>query len=175
MPTSAHLLGGGLKPGAGGPPGLKPGGGKGAPGGANPPGGNEPGNPGGGARFQLDIWPLDIDQVGNSPPLPPGKPGAGGKPPNGGGMGPPTPAAGPYGESAFYTLQKTFRQGHTAREGAAAAPRPAARATPGPAARVDEMPPVVAFPSRALGSAGGGDSTEKVTICAPRTPFRLSG
>jgi hypothetical protein len=49
---------------------------------------------------------------------------------------------------------------HTAREGGAA-PRPAGRATPGPAARAEEIPPGALFPRRALGSAGGGDSTER--------------
>lgn len=34
------------------------------------------------------------------------------------------------------------------------------------------MPPVVAFPSLALGSAGGGDSTERETMWAPRTMVR---
>lgn len=34
------------------------------------------------------------------------------------------------------------------------------------------MPPVVAFPSLALGSAGGGDSTEQETMWAPRTMVR---
>lgn len=30
------------------------------------------------------------------------------------------------------------------------------------------MPTPVVLPSRALGSAGGGDSTDKETMCAPR-------
>lgn len=53
-------------------------------------------------------------------------------------------------------LEKGYR---TARDGGAA-PLPADRATPGPAANVDEIPPGALFPSRALGSAGGGDSTD---------------
>lgn len=57
---------------------------------------------------------------------------------------------------------------HTAKEGGAA-PLPAGRATPGPAANVDEIPPGALFPSRALGSAGGGDSTESEMMWAPRT------
>lgn len=41
---------------------------------------------------------------------------------------------------------------------------------PVPAANVEAMPPDGALvPSRALGSAGGGDSTERDMICAPRT------
>lgn len=55
-----------------------------------------------------------------------------------------------------------------------AAPRPAGRATPGPDCRVDEIPPVVDLPSRVLGSAGGGDSTDKETMCAPRTIVKPS-
>lgn len=55
-----------------------------------------------------------------------------------------------------------------------AAPRPAGRATPGPDCRVEEIPPVVDLPSRVLGSAGGGDSTDKETMCAPRTIVRPS-
>lgn len=62
----------------------------------------------------------------------------------------------------------------TARATGGAAPRPAGRATPGPDCRVEEIPPVVDLPSRVLGSAGGGDSTDKETICAPRTIVRPS-
>ncbi|KAK2611472.1 hypothetical protein N8I77_004809 [Diaporthe amygdali] len=53
---------------------------------------------------------------------------------------------------------------HTARETGGAAPRPAGRATPGPDCKVEEIPPVVDLPSRVLGSAGGGDSTDKETM-----------
>jgi len=57
----------------------------------------------------------------------------------------------------------------TARDGGTgAAPRPAGRATPEPAASVVPMPPVAGFPSRAVASAGGGDSTERDTIWEPR-------
>lgn len=62
----------------------------------------------------------------------------------------------------------------TARATGGAAPRPAGRATPGPDCRVEEIPPVVDLPSRVLGSAGGGDSTDKETMCAPRTIVRPS-
>lgn len=62
----------------------------------------------------------------------------------------------------------------TARATGGAAPRPAGRATPGPDCSVEEIPPVVDLPSRVLGSAGGGDSTDKETICAPRTIVRPS-
>lgn len=66
------------------------------------------------------------------------------------------------------------RVGHTARATGGAAPRPAGRATPGPDCKVEEIPPVVDLPSRVLGSAGGGDSTDKETMCAPRTIVRPS-
>lgn len=62
----------------------------------------------------------------------------------------------------------------TARATGGAAPRPAGRATPGPDCKVEEIPPVVDLPSRVLGSAGGGDSTDKETMCAPRTIVRPS-
>lgn len=82
----------------------------------------------------------------------PGKPGAPGKAgKGGGGTAPPTPGAGP------------------AREIGGAAPRPAGRATPGPAVSVVAIPAPVVLPRRALGSAGGGDSTDRETMCAPRT------
>lgn len=71
-----------------------------------------------------------------------------------------------------YTSIRDKRTRLTAREGGAAAPRPAGRATPGPAARLEEMPPGALLPRRALGSAGGSDSTDKDTICAPRTMVR---
>lgn len=93
----------------------------------------------------------------NLRPPRPGKPGgaAPGNPGNGGGgAAPPTPAAGPASEIG------------------AAAPRPAGRATPGPAWSVEASPPPVDFPRRALGSAGGGDSTESETIWAPRMIVR---
>lgn len=132
---------------------MNPGGG--APPGGKPaggkPGGAPPGKPAGGKP----------GNPGGGAPLPgkPGgpPPGAPGNPPKdgGGAAPPPTPAAGP------------------AREIAGAAPRPAARATPGPAVRVD-MPPPPVLPRRALGSAGGGDSTDKDTIWAPRTMVRPS-
>jgi len=96
----------------------------------------------------------ELERQWNSRPPRPGKPpGAPGKPGNGGGA-PPTPAAGPASDMG------------------AAAPRPAGRATPGPAERADATPGPVAFPRRALGSAGGGDSTERETMCAPRTIVR---
>lgn len=66
------------------------------------------------------------------------------------------------------------RAAPTARATGGAAPRPAGRATPGPDCRVEEIPPVVDLPSRVLGSAGGGDSTDKETMCAPRTIVRPS-
>jgi len=87
----------------------------------------------------------------NLRPPRPGKPGAPGKPGKGGGAAPPTPAAGP------------------AREIGAAAPRPAGRATPGPAVSPAARPAPVVLPRRALGSAGGGDSTDSETMWAPRT------
>lgn len=62
----------------------------------------------------------------------------------------------------------------TASDGGAAAPLPAGRATPGPAPKLDEIPPGALLPRRALGSAGGSDSTERDTICAPRTIVRPS-
>lgn len=65
------------------------------------------------------------------------------------------------------------RDCHTANEGAGA-PRPAGFATPGPALRAEAMPPGALFPRRALGSAGGGDSTDSETIYAPRTMARPS-
>jgi hypothetical protein len=45
-----------------------------------------------------------------------------------------------------------------------ATPRPAGLAMPAPAARLDEIPPGALVPKRALGSAGGGDSTEREMI-----------
>ena len=66
------------------------------------------------------------------------------------------------------------RAAPTARATGGAAPRPAGRATPGPDCKVEEMPPVVDLPSRVLGSAGGGDSTDKEIMCAPRTIVRPS-
>lgn len=104
-------------------------------------------------RGYYQVSELDIGRERGSdlrPPRP-GKPGAPGKPGKGGGTAPPTPAAGP------------------AREIGAAAPRPAGRATPGPAVSVDPMPPPAVLPRRALGSAGGGDSTDREIMCAPRT------
>lgn len=96
----------------------------------------------------------------NIPPRPPGKPGAPGKLGKPGGGAPPTPAAGPYGMSAiFQDIYVDDGGDHTAKEGGAA-PLPAGRATPGPAARADEIPPGALFPRRALGSSGGGDSTD---------------
>jgi hypothetical protein len=124
--------------------GLNPGG---APPGGKPAGGKPgaPGNPAGGNP---------PGKPGGGAPRP-GKPGGAGPPGKpgkaGGGAAPPTPAAGPASEMG------------------AAAPRPAALATPGPAARVVATPPTVDFPSRVLGSAGGGDSTDRDTIWAPRT------
>lgn len=94
---------------------------------------------------------LTFREVDLRPPRP-GNPGAPGKPGNGGGA-PPTPAAGPASEIG------------------AAAPRPAGRATPGPAVSVEATPPPD-LPRRALGSAGGGDSTDSDTIWAPRTIVR---
>jgi hypothetical protein len=89
-----------------------------------------------------------------SRPPRPGKPGAPGKLGKPGGGAPPTPAAGP------------------AREIGGAAPRPAGRATPGPAVSPAVRPAPVDLPRRALGSAGGGDSTESETMWAPRTIVR---
>jgi hypothetical protein len=62
----------------------------------------------------------------------------------------------------------------TARATGGAAPRPAGRATPGPDCKVEEIPPVVDLPNLVLGSAGGGDSTDRDTMCAPRTIVRPS-
>lgn len=90
----------------------------------------------------------------NLRPPRPGKPGAPGKVGKGGGAAPPTPAAGP------------------AREIGAVAPRPAGRATPGPAVSAVAMPVPAVLPRRALGSAGGGDSTDRETMCDPRTIVR---
>lgn len=67
--------------------------------------------------------------------------------------------------------QEGVRGDLTAKEGGGA-PRPAGFATPGPAARVDGIPPGALFPSLALGSAGGGDSTEREMMWAPRTMVR---
>jgi hypothetical protein len=67
-----------------------------------------------------------------------------------------------------FVFVRARRGRHTARDGGAA-PRPAGFATPGPAVKDEGIPPGVLFPSLALGSAGGGDSTESEMICAPRT------
>lgn len=76
-------------------------------------------------------------------------------------------------QSAIFVAQDLYMT-RTARATAGAAPRPAGRATPGPAFSVDDSPPVVDLPRRALGSAGGGDSTERWTMCIPRTIVRPS-
>lgn len=75
--------------------------------------------------------------------------------------------------SAF-AIRVSEKVAPTARATGGAAPRPAGRATPGPDCKVEEIPPVVDLPSRVLGSAGGGDSTDKETMCAPRTIVRPS-
>lgn len=93
---------------------------------------------------------------GNSrPPLPGPNPGAPGNWGGKAGAPAPTPAAGPAREVG-------------------AAPRPAGRATPGPEVRPVGRPPVVVFPRRVLGSAGGADSTERETIWAPRRMVKPS-
>jgi hypothetical protein len=67
----------------------------------------------------------------------------------------------------MHTLATTFfpsrRLGYrTARP--TAAPLPAGRAIPAPAAIAAGAPPGALAPRRALGSAGGGDSTEREII-----------
>lgn len=151
---------GGGPPAPGNPGGAKPPGAPGKPAGGKPAG--APGNPGGAtirgqymASIKSKAEKKERDGQHIRPPRPkPGAPGkAGGK---GGPPGPPTPTAGPA--SVMGT----------------GAPRPAGRATPGPAAKPDVTATVGALPSRALGSAGGGDSTERETMWAPRTMMRPS-
>lgn len=153
----------------------------------NPGGGAKPGgNPGGAAAagesdnvaVVEDAWEGLGDVIGDweedIPPLPkPGAPGKWGKP---GGAPPPTPAAGPchntsQQESIDMILED--RSQLTARE-VGGAPRPAGLATPGPALRDEAMPPVEGFPSLALGSLGGGDSTETEMMLEPRRMTRPS-
>ena len=90
------------------------------------------------------------------PPLP--NPGPPGKPPNAGG-GPPIPAAGPYAYISHNFFRSLFVGHHTANP--TAAPLPAGLAIPAPAAIAAGAPPGALAPRRELGSAGGGDSTER--------------
>jgi hypothetical protein len=80
-------------------------------------------------------------------------PGGNPKPPPGGG-GPPTPAAGPPSPTG--------------------SPRPAGLDMPPPACSVVAAPPGADVPRRALGSDGGGPSTEQETMLVPRRITRPS-
>lgn len=63
-------------------------------------------------------------------------------------------------ETVSQETSSTREETLTAKDGGGA-PRPAGFATPGPALSVDGIPPGALFPRRALGSVGGGDSTER--------------
>jgi hypothetical protein len=65
-----------------------------------------------------------------------------------------------------------FVERHTARP--TGAPLPAGLAIPEPGASAAATPPGALAPRRALASAGGGDSTEREMIWAPRTMVRPS-
>ena len=88
---------------------------------------------------------------GGCPGIPPG--GGNPKPPPGGG-GPPTPLTGPPKPTGK--------------------PLPAGREMPPPDCRAVAAPPGADVPRRALGSEGGGPSTEQETILVPRRITRPS-